>query len=70
MTVPSVRPQLLLCRDKQMQICDLLPIHVMTGGLADPDKKDGLPVRITANVHNQAGRMASGSADGVLRKNF
>jgi hypothetical protein len=70
MTVPSVRPQLLLCRDKAMEICDLLPIHVMTGGLADPDKKDGLPVRVTATVHNEAGLMASASEDGVLRKSF
>jgi hypothetical protein len=70
MTVPSTRPQLLLCRDMAMHVCDLLPIHVMTGGLADPDKKDGLPVRITAAVHNEAGQMASGSQDGVLRKRF
>jgi hypothetical protein len=70
MTVPSVRPQLLLCRDMNMQVCDLLPIHVMTGGLADPDKKDGLPVRVTATVHNDAGLMASASQDGVLRKSF
>jgi hypothetical protein len=70
MTAPSTRPQLLLCRDKAMRVCDLLPIHVMTGGLADPTKKDGLAVRVTATVHNEAGKMASASQDGVLRQNF
>ncbi len=70
MTVPSTRAQLLLCRDKAMQTCDMLPIHVMTGGLADPSQKNGLAVRVTANVHNDAGVMASGSQNGVLRQNF
>ena len=70
MTVPSVRPQLLLCRDKAMQICDLLPVHVMTGGLADPTQKDGLEVRVTGTVHDDAGHMASASQEGVLRKSF
>lgn len=70
MTVPSVRPQLLGCDAKDPQVCDTQATHVMTGGLAAPDKKDGLAVRVTATVHNTAGQMASGSQDGVLRKNF
>jgi hypothetical protein len=70
MSVPSVRPQLLGCDAKDPQICDTQVMHVMTGGLADPDKKDGLAVRVTAVVHTSAGLMASGTQDGVLRKTF
>jgi hypothetical protein len=49
------------------QVCDLIPLHVLTGGLADPDDKDGLPVRVTATVRNEAGFMNSTTIDGVLR---
>jgi hypothetical protein len=70
MTVPNVRPQLLACDDKHPDTCDTQVVHVMTGGLADPTKKDGLAVHIVATVHNTAGQMATASQDGVLRKNF
>jgi hypothetical protein len=64
------RPQLLLCRDADKHVCDDLPLNVMTGGLADPDKKDGLRVRITANVHNAGGLSGTATQEGVLRKDF
>lgn len=69
-TVPSVRPQLLACDPDDPRICDDVPVHVMTGGLADPDKKDGLAVRVVAVVHTTDGQTATGMQDGVLRKNF
>jgi hypothetical protein len=59
------RPQLLLCRDDDT--CDLVPLLVMLGGLAAPDEeRDGLPVMVSAEVHNDAGLEASGSQFGVL----
>jgi hypothetical protein len=70
MTVPSSRPQLLLCRDAADCVCDLVPLHVMTGGLAEPDQKDGLRVRVTAEVRTEQGLTAVGSQEGVLRKAF
>jgi hypothetical protein len=69
-TVPSSRPQLLLCRDARQCVCDLLPLHVMTGGLAEPDQKDGLRIRVTAEVSTEDGLTAVGSQEGVLRKAF
>lgn len=66
MTQPASRPPLLLCRAEDT--CDLIPLHVLTGGLADPDEKEGLPIRITAVVHNEDGLMASASAEGVLTR--
>lgn len=68
MTVPSNKPMLLLCREDGP--CDALPVLVMTGGLADPDEKDGLAIRITADVHNEAGASASASVEAVLRQQF
>ena len=69
-TVPSIRAQLLACDPDDPRICDDVPVHVMTGGLADPDKKDGLSVRVVAVVHTTSGQTATGMQDGVLRKNF
>jgi len=69
MTVPSTRPQLWLCDDAR-HVCVQLPVHVMTGGLAPPEEKDGLAVRITAEVRDESGRSGVGSEDGVLRKAF
>lgn len=68
-TVPSRRPQLWLC-DEAREVCDYLPVHVMTGGLADPDEKDGLRVRISAAVRTEDGLAGEGSQEGVLRKAF
>ena len=36
MTPPAARPPLLLCRDEAEYTCDLIPLFVLTGGLADP----------------------------------
>lgn len=48
-----VRPQLLYCEG---ETCDLVPITVMMGGITQSDaERDGLPIEITAEVHNQAG---------------
>lgn len=52
------RPQLLFCEGDD---CDLVPITVMAGGLTQSnDERDGLPIQISAEVHNQAG--VSGTA--------
>jgi hypothetical protein len=64
------RPALLLCRDDEQRVCDDLPLNVMTGGLSDPDEKDGLHIRITAKVHSPKGATAQATRDGVLRKDF
>ena len=69
-TLPSSRPQLLICREEPEGACDMLPIYVMTGGLAEPNEKDGLRIRVTADVHNEQGDEASGSREGILRKDF
>jgi hypothetical protein len=69
-TVPSSRPQLLLCRGGKTCVCDLLPLNVMTGGLAECAKKDGLAVRVTAKVRNKDGLMGEASQEGVLRKAY
>jgi hypothetical protein len=69
-TLPSSRPQLLVCREQPSNACDMLPLYVMTGGLADPSEKDGLRIRVTATVRGVDGEEASGSREGVLRKAF
>lgn len=69
MTPEPARPQLLLCRDEADTICDLIPFLVLTGGLAEPGKKDGLRILVTAEARNDAGVEARASIDGVLRAN-
>ena len=69
-TLPSSRPQLLIPRDEPAGAADMLPIYVMTGGLADPSEKDGLRIRVTAEVQNPQGDEGSASREGILRKNF
>jgi hypothetical protein len=68
MTVPSSRPQLWIC-DEAREVCDQLPVHVMTGGLAEPgiENRDGLRVIVSALVHDERGRTGSGSQEGMLR---
>jgi hypothetical protein len=68
-TVMTRAPSLWLCDDAR-EICDYLPIHVMTGGLADPTEKDGLAVRVSAVVRVETGISGEGSQDGVLRQAF
>lgn len=59
------RPQLLYCHDAG--VCDLVPYLVHASGLTQTnEEKDGLMVRLTARVHNDAGTMAETSLDAVL----
>lgn len=47
------RPQLLFCNG---DVCDLVPTTLMMGGIAPNDaERDGLPIEISAEVHNAAG---------------
>ena len=47
------RAQLLFCTGDD---CDLVPITMMMGGIAASGAdRDGLPIEISAEVHNQAG---------------
>lgn len=66
-TPESTRPMLLLCRDESETVCDLIPLFALTGGIAEPAKKDGLRIRVIAEAHNEAGREASAVIEGVLR---
>ena len=67
-TPPSARPMLLICRDEAETVCDLIPMFVLTGGIAAPEEKDGLAIRVVADAHNAAGLEASASLEGVLRR--
>ena len=67
MTPPSSSPALLLCRDEAEYTCDLIPLFVLTGGLADPEDKDGLHVRIRARVHVEDGLEGKTAIDAYLR---
>lgn len=59
-----VRPQLLFCDGDN---CDLVPITVMAGGLTQTDaERDGLPIEVTAEVHNAAGVTGSDTKHAVL----
>jgi hypothetical protein len=58
------RPQLLFCEG---DVCDLVPITMMMGGIAESDaERDGLPVEISAEVHNLAGITGMDSAQATL----
>ena len=47
------RAQLLFCSGDD---CDLVPITLMMGGIAASDsERDGLPIEVSVEVHNQAG---------------
>lgn len=60
-----VRPQLLYCREPD--VCDLVPILAMTGGItAVGEERDGLPIEIAAEVHTDSGLMAEASQEAVL----
>jgi hypothetical protein len=62
---PPARPQLLYCHDQG--ICDLVPYLAHTSGLTGSDEeKDGLPVRVTVEVHDGAGAHAETSRDVTL----
>jgi len=58
------RPQLLFCEG---QVCDLVPITMMMGGIVPSDaERDGLAIELTANVHNAAGVSAKDSRRALL----
>jgi hypothetical protein len=58
------RPQLLFCAG---DTCDLVPVTVMAGGLTQTDaERDGLPIAVSAEVHNTAGVMGEDSKTAVL----
>jgi len=62
---PGPSPRLLLCRSPD--VCDLLPLLVMTGGLVPPGTdRDGLTVRVQVDVENLEGASASVERDAVL----
>ena len=59
-----IRPQLLFCDGDN---CDLVPITVMAGGLTRTDaERDGLPIEVSAEVHNVAGVTGSATKHAVL----
>lgn len=59
------RPQLLYCNDDG--VCDLVPMTVMTGGLAEmTEERDGLRIEVAAEVHNDAGAQATDAVEAVL----
>jgi hypothetical protein len=61
---PPARPQLLYCEGG---VCDLVPYLVHASGIAATDaEKDGLQVRLTVTVTNEAGVTAEGSREVVL----
>ena len=59
------RPQLLYCGDGEG--CDLVPYLVHASGLTKTDsEKDGLQVRLTVHVRNEAGTSGDCSREAVL----
>jgi hypothetical protein len=53
------RPQLFFCDDARW-VCELVPITVMVGGLTEvTEERDGLPVEVTIEAHNEAGARAT-----------
>jgi hypothetical protein len=62
---PGPSPRLLICRSPD--VCDLLPLLVMTGGLVPPGTdRDGLNVRLRVDASNSEGQSASIERDAVL----
>jgi len=59
-------PRLLACQSDD--ICELLPLLVMTGGLVPPgEDREGLRVVVRAEASNWAGAAASVEREAVLR---
>jgi hypothetical protein len=65
-TAPAgASPRLLLCREPNL--CDLLPLLVMTGGLVLPgEARDGLAVVVHVEASNTDGASASVEREAVL----
>lgn len=61
------RPQLLFCDADAGGECDLVPVTVMAGGLTQTNaERNGLPILVTADVHNVAGVTGQASKHAVL----
>jgi hypothetical protein len=59
------QPQLLFCNESE--VCDLVPVLVMTGGLTEADaERDGLPIQLDVLVHNKSGVSARATAEARL----
>jgi len=57
-------PQLLFCEG---DVCDLVPITMMMGGIAANDaERDGLAIEISVEVHNAAGLTGQASKHATL----
>ena len=65
--IPSAKPSLLPCLPEDPEVCDLVPLFVLTSGLAAPEEKDGLLVEVIAAVRNDDGVMGEARGTGVLR---
>ncbi len=64
---PPVRPQLFFCLEEDPDVCELVPVTVMTGGITDPDEeRDGLAVRIIVTAETADGVSGSDEAEVVL----
>jgi hypothetical protein len=65
-TAPApVRPQLFICDDEE--VCDLVPLLVMTAGLTETDaERDGLRIEVEVDVENEAGVRAQATREAVL----
>lgn len=62
---PGPSPRLLICRSPD--VCDLLPLLVMTGGLVPPGAdRDGLNVHLRVDVESPDGASASTERDAML----
>lgn len=62
---PGPSPRLLICRS--VEVCDLLPLLVMTGGLVPPGTdRDGLNVHLRVDAESPGGTSASVERDAVL----
>jgi hypothetical protein len=63
---PMSRPDLWYCAEGS-DTCEQSRLFVMTGGLAKPAEKDGLRVRVIAEVTALDGRRGEAATEGVLR---
>lgn len=60
------RPQLYYC-DDDFVVCDLVPITVMASGIVKSgEERDGLPIEIEVEVHNEAGVHATATKRATL----
>lgn len=57
------RPQLFYCHE---DVCDLVPVTMMMGGIAEDAERDGLPIGVSVEVHTDDGLAASDSRDAHL----